>query len=322
MTRVAVDVLGDDREPDAPVPGEVLDGLLGALDDDGDLRLVIVGPAAVLADALADRGVAPGDRVRLADGPEFVGAFDDPARAVRARRRASVRVAARLVRDGAADACVSRGPVDAVVTAAIFVLGLIPGATRAAVARVVSAPAGPVVLLDTGGRGDDTTPDLLGQFALAGSAYAVARYGLSRPRVGLLSTGTGESVGGDVLRRSGTVFLAGLDTGSDPTFVGPVTADAVALGRVADVIVTDGFTGSVVAAALRGAAVAGGPALAPDRVVLGVGGVMVHAGSERAATGPAVALAAALAAGDLGGATRSTMDGLVARRRSRAGLSS
>ncbi|MGF7234208.1 MAG: phosphate starvation-inducible protein PhoH, partial [Frankia sp.] len=123
MTHVAVDVLGDDLEPNVPVPGEVLDGLLSALDDDGELRLVIVGPAAALADALAERGVAPGDRVRLADGPEFVGAFDDPARAVRARRLASIRVAARLVRDGAAQACVSRGPLDAVGGGGVGVVG-------------------------------------------------------------------------------------------------------------------------------------------------------------------------------------------------------
>ncbi|MGF7238783.1 MAG: phosphate starvation-inducible protein PhoH, partial [Frankia sp.] len=237
-----------------------------------------------------------------------------------ARRRARSRGAARLVRDGAAQAGVSRGPLAACAPASIFVLGLIPGATRAAVARVIAAPSGPVVLLDAGGRGDDTTPDLLGQFALAGSAYAAARFGLSQPRVGLLSVGTEAPAGGDVLRRSGAVFLAGLNSGPDIPFIGLVTADAVALGGTADVIVADGFTGSVVAAALEGAAAVGGPALTPDSVVLGADGVMVQAGPGRDAIGAAVALAATLAAGELVEATRSSMGGLVARRRSRAGL--
>lgn len=335
MTHVAVDVLGDDPEaddparaaagPDAaargpnaarPVPGDVLDGLLAALDADGDLRLVIVGPAPALADALAARGVAPGDRVRLADGPEFAGASDDPSRAVRARRRASVRVAARLVRDGVADAFVSRGPLGATVTAAVFVLGRVPGATRASVARVVAAPGGPVVLLDTG-VSSDATPDLLGQFALAGAAYASARFGLATPRVGLLSTDADALEGGDMLRRSGATLLAGLG----PSFAGLVTADAVARGGVVDVVVTDGFTGSVVASALSGAAEAGGPELAPDCVVLGVDGVVVDAGPGPDRIARAVALAAGLHAAGITDSTRALMTDLVARRRSRAGLS-
>lgn len=322
VARVAVDLLGGylDQGPTAApgIPGEVLDNLLGTLEADTHLALTLVGPVASLVDALAHRGVTPGGRVSLADGPEFVGdaAAGDAGRAVRARRRASVRVAARLVRDGAADATVTRGPVAAAAVAAEFVLGRVPGVTRSALARVVVTPAGPVVLLDTS-AGPDATPDQLAQLALLGSAYAAARFGLRRPRVGLLSTGTDPESGG-ALRRASVPLLARLPV----AFVGPVTADAVAAGGAADVVVTDGFTGAVLVAALDGARrVAGnGTGLDPGGVILGIDGVVVQVGGEPAAAAHAVAVAAGLHRAALPTATRAAMADLVADRRVRAGL--
>jgi phosphate acyltransferase len=317
VARVAVDILGGHPVPG--IPGALLDSLLGALEADTHLALTLVGPVALLADALADRGVTPGGRVSLADGPEFVG-DGDAGRAVRAHRRASVRVAARLVRDGAADASVTRGPVAAATVAAEFVLGRVPGVTRAALARVSVTPAGPVVLLDTS-TGPDATPDQLAQFALLGAAYAAARFGLQRPRVGLLSTGTDASSSGDALRRASLPLLARLPV----AFVGPVTADVVAAGGVADVVVTDGFTGAVLVAALDGARrVAGNPTggteLDPGGVILGIDGVVVRVGGEPAAAAGAVAAAARLHRAALPAATRAAMADLVADRRVRAGL--
>ena len=241
MTRIALDLLGGDTAPDAVVDG----ALLAAGRDDG-LELVLVGPVEVAERLLADRG-APG-RFRLVDARQVVGMDEEPARAVRAKRDATVRVAARLVRDGEADAVVTVGSTGAAVAAALFTLGRLRGMSRPALAAVIPAKAGELVFLDAGAT-TEATPDLLAQFALAGTAFARARLGLASPRVGLLSIGE-EAGKGDDLRRAAFAALSALPL----DFVGNVEGRDVPYGGRADVVVTDGFTGNVLAKGLEGAA--------------------------------------------------------------------
>ncbi len=173
---------------------------------------------------------------------------EDPARAVRVKRDATVRVAARLVRDGEADAVVSVGSTGAALAAAVFTLGRLRGVSRPPLAAVVPSKAGPLVFLDVGAS-TDATPELLAQFALAGAAFATVRLGLPSPRVGLLSIGE-EPGKGDELRKAAYDALAGLPV----DFVGNVEGRDVPHGGRADVVVTDGFTGNVLAKGLEGAA--------------------------------------------------------------------
>lgn len=338
MTRVAVDLLGGDDAPRAVVEGALL-----ALAERPGLSVTLVGPPEVAEPLLGPAGPALRARVHLAPASQAVGMDENPARAVRAKRDATVRVAARLVRDGAADATVSTGSTGAAMAAALFTLGRLPGVTRPALALPVPAPAGPVVLLDVGAN-VECTPDLLAQFALAGAAYARVRLGLPAPRVGLLSVGT-EPGRGDPLRRDAAALLAELPV----AFVGNVEAYAVPLGGPADVVVTDGFTGNVLLKGLEGAvgavvgtlaadlAGAADPAVAtalaraagafaPDThggaVLLGVDGVAVvgHGSSSPRALASCVVAAASAHEQGLVPRLRAAMADLVARRRAKAGL--
>jgi glycerol-3-phosphate acyltransferase PlsX len=173
---------------------------------------------------------------------------EDPARAIRAKRDATVRVACRLVRDGEADAVVSVGSTGAALAAAVFTLGRLRGVTRPPLAAIVPARTGPLVFLDVGAT-TDATPEMLAQFALAGAAFASVRLGLLAPRVGLLSIGE-EAGKGDELRKAAYDALAALPL----RFVGNVEGRDVPHGGKADVVVTDGFTGNVLAKGLEGAA--------------------------------------------------------------------
>ncbi len=239
--RVAVDLLGGDR---APVV--VVDGALLAADEQPGTEIVLVGPPELAARLLAERGVA--GRFEVVPASQVVGMHEDPARAVRSKRDATVRVAARLVRDGAADAMVSVGSTGAALAAALFTVGRLRGVARPALAVVIPAKAGPLVFLDAGAS-VEATPDLLAQWALAGVALAQVRLGLPRPRVGLLTIGE-ESGKGDLLRRQAHPLLAALPV----DYVGSVEGRDVPHGGVADVVVTDGFTGNVLAKGLEGAA--------------------------------------------------------------------
>ena len=241
MTRVALDLLGGDH-----APASVVDGALLVAAEQSEVDVVLVGPVELAEQLLEQRGAA--GRFRLVAASQVVGMDEDPARAVRAKRDATVRVACRLVRDGEVDAVVSVGSTGAALAAAIFTLGRLRGMSRPALAAVVPAQAGPLVFLDAGAT-TEATAELLAQFALAGAAFAQVRLGLERPRVGLLTNGE-EPGKGDPLRKAAYDALAALPL----DFVGNVEGRDVPRGGKADVVVTDGFTGNVLLKGLEGAA--------------------------------------------------------------------
>ena len=234
--------MGGDRAPDA-----VVDGALLVLEEQPGVEVVLVGPSELAATLLADRGAQGRFGLSVVGATQIIGMDEDPARAVRTKRDAGVRVAARLVRDGKADATVSVGSTGAAMAAALFTLGRLPGMTRPALAVVVPSLRAPLVLLDVGAT-TEAGPDLLAQFALAGAAMAQVRLGLAAPRVGLLSNGE-EQGKGDALRKAAYAALTALPL----DFIGNVEGSDVPFGGVADVVVTDGFTGNVLLKGLEGA---------------------------------------------------------------------
>ena len=309
--RVALDLMGGDAAPDA-----VVDGALLVADERPDVQVLLVGPEEVAAGRLSARDAA--GRFEVINATESVGMAEDPARAVRAKRDATVRVAARLVRDGRADATVSVGSSGAALAAALFTLGRLPGVTRPAVAVVVPTLNGRVVLLDAGAN-PDAGPDLLAQFALTGAAYAIS-LGIERPRVGLLSIGA-EPGKGDEVRKAAHDLIAELPV----DFAGNVEGHDVVLGGRADVVVTDGFTGNVLLKGVEAALGLGG-VVDPDEhggaILLGVDGVAVigHGGAGPRAVAAAVGIAADAVSHGLVPKMTETLNDLVARRRAIAGL--
>ncbi len=264
-----------------------------------DLALLLVGPPAEARAALAARGVAEcsagSGGLRVVPASQGIAMDEDPVRAVRSRRDATVRVASRLIRDGEADASVSVGSTGAAVAAALFTLGRLPGVTRPPLAVTVPAPRGPVVLLDAGAT-TSAGPDVLVQFALAGAAYATVRLGVAEPVVGLLSNGS-EPGKGDPVRREAADRLAAMLPVFGVRFAGNVESEAVALGGRVDVVVTDGFTGNVLLKGMEGA----------------IGAVLAAAADELdgAAAGALAAVVARLGAESQGGAVLLGVNGVV-----------
>jgi glycerol-3-phosphate acyltransferase PlsX len=281
VTRVALDLLGGDTAPDS-----VVDGALLVLDETDDVALVLVGPPDVAARLLERRRYDP-SRLSVAPASQVVGMDEDPARAVRSKRDATVRVAARLVRDGDADAMVSVGSTGAALAAAVFTLTRQRGVARPPLAALIPAPGGPVVFLDAGAT-VEASPDLLASFALVGAAYARVRLGLERPRVGLLTVGE-EAGKGDAVRKAAHTAIDRALAALPIDFVGNVEGRDVPQGGRADVVVTDGFTGNVLAKGLEAAAatVTGvvrahlDAAGVPDDLLDRVSGATLHMSPER-----------------------------------------
>ncbi len=244
-SRIAVDLLGGDGAPQDGGRRVVAAGVTAALRADPLLEIVLVGPVeagrAVVANAPDIAG-----RVSVESSDQVVGMGEDPILGVRTKLDATVCVAARLVRDGRADALVTIGSSGAAMAAAVFTLGLLPSLTRAALAVTVPSLAGPVLLLDVGAN-VSPTPGALVEHALCGVAYSRIKLGLAEPRVGLLSIGE-EPGKGDRVRRTAGELLASLPI----RFAGNVEGDDVPRGGLADVVVTDGFTGNVLLKGMEG----------------------------------------------------------------------
>lgn len=281
--RIAVDLLGGDH-----APAVVVDGALRACQADPALHLLLVGPLEA-ADEV--RGaLAPGDRARISTLPIAPG---DP---IESWVESGVRSAVLAVAQGGADAVLSAGNTGATVTSAALGLGRRPGVRRPPLAAVLPTLSGRLVLLDVGSS-VDPDEETVAMHARLGAAYASVVHDVDRPRVGLLTIGT-ERGKGDRLRRALPPLLAGLDLPGGGRYVGLVEGNDVVTGAIADVVVTDGFTGNVLLKGLETAYAEIGPprrqSVPRAALLLGVEGTVVVC--HGAASGPDLAAGIAFAA--------------------------
>ena len=285
--------------------------------------------------------VGPPDQIEAGDLPviaatEVVAMDEDPGRAVRTKKDSSLVRAAEAVRDGRASAMVSAGNTGATMASALLRMGRIKGVSRPAIATPIPVPGSvPTVLLDAGANSECSSAMLV-QFAQMGSVFSRTRYGIDKPRVGLLSIGEESSKGTPLVKETHALLQAG--AGVD--FIGNVEGRDIVSDRV-DVVVTDGFTGNVTLKTLEGgvravvdavlaafgssdeakeAAKVMLPALAPlaeqldpdttgGAMLLGVDGVCIisHGSSSARAIVNALAVARDMVEADVVGALRSAV---------------
>jgi len=224
--------MGGDHAPRVEVEGAIL-----AARELG-VRVLLVGMESQVREEL-DRHRHQGLPIEIVPATEVIAMTDPPPQAFRRKKESSVHVAARLVRDGKADALVSAGNTGAVMTVARFVIGTLPSVDRPALAAAFpNMKEKTSVILDVGAN-VDSKPEQLEQFAVMGDIYFRAIWGVKRPRVALLSIGEEEAKGNE-LTREATIRLKN----SSLNFVGNVEGRDVFRGNV-DVVVCDGFIGNI-----------------------------------------------------------------------------
>jgi len=221
------------------------------------------GARMAAADGVRVRVFGPPDRLGLdgVDGVDvvptdaWIGNDEEPVAAVRGKVDASVVRAVADVAAGRADAVVSPGSTGATMAAATFGLRRLRGVKRPALAVRLPVPGKTVLFLDVGASVGVRAQHLV-QFAFLGAAFSEAVLGVERPRVGLLSVGEEAGKGREevVEAHAALAVAAGLD------FVGNVEGRDLPAG-VADVVVTDGFTGNVALKLMEGTAKAVGGAI-------------------------------------------------------------
>jgi len=218
-------------------PRETVKGALAAARE-YDLEIAIVGDPEAIESELTRAGGAP-KNLSVVPASDAI-AMDEKSvvQAVQRRRDASINVAMALLKQGQAQAVVSAGHTGAIMASAYFRLGRIPGIERPALGTLLPFNEGKVFLLDVGAN-PDCKPAYLVQFAHMGAAYMEKVVGIANPRVGLLNLGTEDNKGSELVQEAYPRLRD-----SSLNFVGNVEGVEVHKG-VADVVVTDGFTGNI-----------------------------------------------------------------------------
>jgi len=233
MITIALDAMGGDHAPRAEVEGAVL-----AAREYADVRVILVGIEEKVRTEL-NRHRHTDLPIEVHSATDVVAMTDSPSHAFRRKKDSSLHVAARLVRDGKAEALVSNGNTGAVMTVARFVLGTLPSVDRPALAWAFPNIKEKVSIMLDVGANVDSKPMHLEQFAVMGDVYYRTLWGARRPRIALLSIGEEDVKGNDLTREAAALLKQ-----APLNFVGNIEGRDVFRGNV-DVIVCDGFVGNI-----------------------------------------------------------------------------
>lgn len=241
--RIAIDAMGGDF-----APKEIVLGCLHAAKDYQDTHFMLYGHEDEIRQFFQDQDL---DNIEIIHTTAKVESNDDPVRAVRRKKDASMVMAAQAVKDGQADALFSCGNTGALVASGLLVIGRINQIDRPALMTTLPSFSGQAQasdILDLGANADAKPINVL-QHALMASIYAEDIRGIEKPTVGLLNIGTEENKGNDLMKKSYDLLA------KDPNlnFYGNIEARDL-LNGVVDIIVADGFTGNAVLKTMEGTA--------------------------------------------------------------------
>jgi glycerol-3-phosphate acyltransferase PlsX len=237
--RIAIDAMGGDHAPAVNVEGAVM-----AAKEWRDIEIILVGDSAKIQPLLSDQPT----NVFIQHADEVILPDDEPVKAVRRKKNASMVVAGRMVREKEAHAMISAGNTGALMTTGLLVIGRISGIERPALAPMIPTMDGNGVLALDLGANMDAGSDHLVQYAMMGSIYRKKVHGLATPRVGLLNVGT-EPMKGNELTKNTYPLLEQAPI----HFIGNVESRDVLNGNC-DVLVCDGFVGNILLKTMEGTA--------------------------------------------------------------------
>jgi phosphate acyltransferase len=236
--RVAVDVMGGDRAPQA-----ILTGCWQAapLLEPSDFVL-LVGDESVIRRGLSESNLdaAALAHYQVIPTTEVIAMDEAPVEAIRNKPNSSISVMCKLAARGEADIVISAGNTGACVAASQLRMRNLPGVSRPGIAVLFPTLFGPVVIMDCGAN-ISPKPKHLQQYAIMAGAYSAAVAGIQNPRVGLLSIGEEDAKGTTIVKDARKLLR------DEPliNFVGNVEGRDLFNG-VVDVVICDGFVGNIV----------------------------------------------------------------------------
>lgn len=239
--KIAVDAMGGDY-----APLEIVKGVEQARDKFKDLEFILYGVQEKINDILNNS-----ERITVIHTDVMIEMGEEPVRAIRRKKDASMVLAATAVKNGQADAFFSAGNTGAILAAGIFIIGRIKGIERPGLATVLPTVEGEhsnFVMMDMGANAESKASHLY-QYGFLGDFYAEKVMGYKTPRVGLLNLGTEEDKGDAVHKEAWQL----LNASNKLNFIGNVEAREL-LNGAADVVITDGSNGNTALKAIEGTA--------------------------------------------------------------------
>lgn len=238
--RIAIDAMGGDFAPKAPVEGAV-----EACKAYG-VEVFLVGLKEEIEKYIGEED-RKNEKIHIVEASEIINADEAPVNAIKHKKDSSLVIGLKLVKEKQCDAFVSAGSTGAFLAGSLLKVGRLKGIDRPGLAPLVPTMKGSCMLMDAGANVDCKPKNLL-QFAIMGSVYMEQVMGIKKPRVGLLNIGAEETKGNELTKES-----YGLLAKASIHFVGNVEARDITEG-VCDVCVCDGFVGNVLLKSIEGVA--------------------------------------------------------------------
>ena len=236
--KIIIDAMGGDNAPQVPVAaGAKASCELG-------LDIVLVGKKEIIEQELAKYKYQK-YKVEIVNVDEVISNHEEPAKAVRSKKNASVVVAANMLKKGEGDAMLSMGNTGALLASGLLIVGRIKGVFRPALATLLPTAKGPKMLIDAGANTNCKAENLV-QFAVMGSIYMKNVMGMPKPKVGLISNGEEEGKGDELTKETYPLLKS-----ANINFIGNIEGRDVMEGN-ADVITCDGFVGNVILKTVEG----------------------------------------------------------------------
>ena len=238
--KILLDAMGGDNAPDANIKGAV------SAIDDIEAEVVLIGKEDIINTKVIEFYGKPlkeiSDRISVYNATETIEMEDIPTQAIKNKKDSSMVVGFNLLKQGYGDVFISAGNSGALLTGATLLVGRIKGVDRPALAGILPAYHGRLVLMDCGANTNCKPINLL-QFAQMSSIYMRNTLGIESPKIGLLNIGTEETKGNDLVRHSYQLLKKYSDD-LNINFIGNLEGREAFLGDV-DVVIADGFTGNV-----------------------------------------------------------------------------
>jgi glycerol-3-phosphate acyltransferase PlsX len=240
---IALDGMGGDNAPHSVLKGAEL-----ALQQNKKLKFIIFGDKEVLLPVVNTMSNLK-RKARIVHTDEYISNDEKPSIALRKGRNSSMGLAINAVRNRDAQAVVSGGNTGALMAISKIMLHTLPGIDRPAIGGILPTLNGYCVMMDLGANILCDAENLF-EFAVMGTAFSRAVFGIESPSVGFLNVGAEKTKGHETIKEASALIE---ESGARMNFIGNVEGDDIGKGTV-DVVVTDGFTGNVALKTAEGTA--------------------------------------------------------------------
>ena len=245
--RILLDAMGGDNAPDATIKGAV------AAIDEIKAELVLIGKKDIIEkkckEFFGKNLEEISERLSIHNAEEEIEMEDIPTQAIKNKKDSSMVVGFNMLKSGEGDVFISAGNSGALLTGATLLVGRIKGVDRPALAGILPAYHGKLVLMDCGANTNCKPINML-QFAQMSSIYIHNTLGIENPKIGLLNIGTEETKGNDLVKNS-YQLLKKYSSELGINFIGNIEGREAFLGEI-DAIIADGFTGNVFLKSVEG----------------------------------------------------------------------